>query len=291
MNSATATTEPAEVVHQPDLETIKVRPTKGFSRVLSPRELWRYRDLAFQIAARDVTVRYRQTAFGAAWAILQPIGLMVVFSLVFGRAAGVSSDGLPYALFALVGLVPWTYFANILLLSSESLVINTPLVSKIYFPRIFIPAGVIVAGLVDITASTTIMLIVVLVYGIGVHLSLLLIPVLMLMVAATTLGVGSFLASVNVRYHDVRYVVPFAIQMWLFLSPIAYPSSILSQPIQTLSAINPLVGVVEGYRWAVFENGSAPLAQMGISALSAVVLLALGLAYFDRVERSFADII
>lgn len=291
MNSSTATTEPVAVVDQPELETITVRPTKGFSRVLSPRELWRYRDLAFQIALRDVTVRYRQTALGGAWAVLQPVGLMVVFSLIFGRAAGISSDGLPYALFSLAGLVPWTFHANMLLLSSESLVINTPLVSKIYFPRIFIPAGVVVAGLVDITVSTVILLIVAFVYGIGVHVSLLLIPVLVLILVATTLGVGAGLGAVNVRYHDIRYVVPFGIQMWLFLSPIAYPSSILSEPIRTLSAINPLVGVVEGFRWAVFENGPAPLAQMGISALAAFVLLGLGLAYFDRVERGFADVI
>jgi lipopolysaccharide transport system permease protein len=291
MNPATATNEPVEIHHEVDLETIKVRKTKGFSRVLSPRELWRYRDLAVQIAIRDVTVRYRQTALGGAWAVLQPVGLMVVFSLIFGRAAGISSDGIPYALFSLVGLVPWTFHANMLLISSESLVINTPLVSKIYFPRIFIPAGVVAAGLVDLAVSSVIMLIVVFVYGISVHVSLLLIPVLVVILVATTLGVGTGLAAINVRFHDIRYVVPFAIQMWLFLSPVAYPSSILSQPIRTLSAINPLVGVIEGFRWAVFMKGSAPVAQMAISAAAAAILLTIGLAYFDRVERGFADII
>jgi lipopolysaccharide transport system permease protein len=295
--TATAPPDPATTdATAPDenpraFETVRLEPTSGFSRVLSPKELWRYRDLGFQIAARDVTVRYRQTAFGAAWAILQPIGLMVVFSLIFGRAAGISSDGLPYALFSLVGLVPWTFFANTLLLSAESLVINTQLVSKIYFPRIFIPGGVVAAGSVDLVISIVIMMVVVLVYGIGISFSILILPLLMVMVAATALGVGSALAAVNVKYRDVRYVVPFAIQMWLFLSPIAYPSSILSEPLRTISAINPLTGVVEGFRWAVFHQGSAPWDLIGISAASALVLLALGLAYFDRVERGFADFI
>jgi lipopolysaccharide transport system permease protein len=272
-------------------ETVRLEKTSGFSRVLAPKELWRYRDLGFQIAARDVTVRYRQTAFGFAWAILQPVGLMIVFSLIFGRAAGIGSDGIPYALFSLVGLVPWTFFANTLLLAAESLVINNQLVSKIYFPRIFIPGGVVAAGGVDLLISTVIMLVVVIVYGITISPSLLMLPVLIVIVACVALGTGSALAAVNVKYRDVRYIVPFAIQMWLFLSPIAYPSSILSEPLRTISAINPMVGVIEGFRWAVFNHGSAPWGLMGISTATALLLLAGGLAYFDRVERGFADFI
>lgn len=272
-------------------ETVRIEPTTGFSRVLAPAELWRYRDLAFQLAARDVTIRYRQTALGAAWAVLQPIGLMVVFSLIFGRAAGISSDGLPYALFSLAGLVPWTYFANTLLLSSESLVVNNTLVSKIYFPRIFLPWASIAAGFVDIGISIVILLVVVVIYGYGISVQILILPVLVLIVAATALGAGAGLSAVNVRYRDVKYVVPFAIQMWLFLSPVAYPSSILSQPLRTISAINPLVGVIEGFRWGVLGSGSAPVAAMAISAGAAALLLVVGLAYFDRVERGFADVI
>jgi lipopolysaccharide transport system permease protein len=271
--------------------TIRVEPTRGFSRVLSPRELWRYRDLAFQIAARDVTVRYRQTALGAAWAVLQPVALMVVFSLFFGRLAGVSSDGVPYALFSLAALVPWTFFSNVLALGSESLILNSALVSKIYFPRIFMPTGVVAAGLVDLGISTLILFAIVLAWGMIPSVAVLALPLLVVIIVATALGATAALSAINVRYRDVRYVVPFATQMWLFLSPVAYPSSILDQPWRTLSAINPLVGALEGFRWAVLGASSAPWTLIGVSAASATVLLLCGLAYFDRVERSFADFI
>jgi homopolymeric O-antigen transport system permease protein len=283
--------ESPEQASPPRPETIRLRPTRGFSRVLSPRELWRYRDLAVQIAARDVTVRYRQTALGAAWAILQPVGFMVVFSLFFGRLAGVSSDGLPYALFSLTGLVPWAFFSTVLTLSADSLVGNTALVSKIYFPRIFLPVGVIAAGLVDLGISLVILFVIVLIYGIVPPLAVLVLPLLILVMLAATLGVGAALAAVNVRFRDVRYVVPFAIQMWLFITPIAYPSSLIDEPWRTLSAINPMVGVVEGFRWGVLGSVDAPVALMAVSAVSAVVIMLAGLAYFDRVERNFADLI
>jgi len=283
----------AEVDYHDSREAVTVRleKTRGFSRVLSPRELWLYRDLALQIALRDIVLRYRQTALGAAWAILQPVALMIVFALFFGRVAGVSSDGLPYALFALVALVPWSFFSSSLLLGSESLVLHTELVSKIYFPRIFMPMGVIAAGFVDLGISLVIMIAVVLIYGIVPGIGILMLPVLILMAAAAALGVAALLSAVNVRYRDVRYVVPFAVQMWLFITPIAYPSSLIGQPWRTLSAINPMVGVVEGFRWAVLNTSTVPWAQMGVSAVSAIALLLLGLAYFDRVERSFADVI
>jgi lipopolysaccharide transport system permease protein len=285
----TETLSPPGVAPSPAPETLRLKPTSGFSRVLSPRELWRYRDLAFQIAARDVTVRYRQTALGAAWAILQPVGFMVVFSLFFGRVAGVSSDGLPYALFSLAALVPWTYFANTLLLGSESLVANSALVSKIYFPRIFMPAGVLAAGFVDLSVSLVILFAIVLIYGLVPTAAVLTLPLLVLIMVAAGLGVTAGLSALNVRYRDVRYVIPFAIQMWLFATPVAYPSSLIGEPWRTLSAINPMVGVVEGFRWATLGTADAPLELIGISAASALILLVGGLAYFDRVERSFAD--
>jgi lipopolysaccharide transport system permease protein len=272
-------------------ETIRLEPTRGFGRVLSPRELWRYRDLALQIAARDLTIRYRQTAFGAAWAILQPVAFMIVFSFVFGRAAGISSDGLPYALFSLAALVPWMFFANAFLLGSESLVLNQQLIAKIYFPRIFIPAGIVAAGCVDFGVSLAILIAAVLIYGIVPSLAILALPLRILIAVATALGAGTALSAVNVKYRDVRYVVPFATQMWLFITPVVYANSSISQPLRTLSAVNPMVGVVEGFRWAVLDTGSAPLDLIGISAVSAAVLLLIGFAYFDRVERSFADLI
>ena len=269
--------------------TIRLEPTRGFSRVLAPRELSRYRDLALQIATRDITIRYRQTALGALWAVLQPIGFMVVFSLFFGQLAGVSSDGLPYALFSLAALVPWTFFSNALLLGSDSLVSNAALVSKVYFPRIFMPAGIVVAGFVDLGISFLILLVIALAWGFVPTIGVLLLPLLVLVAAAAALGVSAALSALNVRYRDVRYIVPFGIQMWLLASPIAYPSSLLDEPWRTLSAVNPMVGVVEGFRWAMLGTPDAPLAQIGISTLSAIVLLLVGLAYFDRVERGFAD--
>lgn len=270
-------------------ETIRLQPTRGFSRVLAPKELWRYRDLAGQIALRDITVRYRQTLLGGAWAVLQPIGFMVVFSLFFGNLAGVASNGLPYPLFSLAALVPWTFFANALLLGSDSLVANSALVSKIYFPRIFMPAGILVAGCVDLGISLVILLAIVLIWGLTPSLAILSLPLLIVIAAAAALGTSTALSAINVRFRDVRYVIPFAIQLWLFATPVVYPSSLLDEPWRTLSAINPMVGVVEGFRWATLGQGDAPWDLIGISAVSAAVLFFAGLAYFDRVERRFAD--
>jgi lipopolysaccharide transport system permease protein len=284
-------TEAAPAQGGPDPDTIRLQPTRGFSRVLSPRELWRYRDLGLQIAARDVTVRYRQTAFGAMWAVLQPVGFMVVFTLIFGNLAGLSSEGVPYELFSLAALVPWTFFANAMLIGSNSLVANSPLVSKIYFPRIFLPAGVVAAGLVDLGIALVILFIIVLAWGVVPSAAVLALPLLIAVAVAAALGMSAALAAVNVRYRDVRYAVPFAIQMWLFATPIAYSSTVIEEPWRTLSAINPLVGVVEGFRWATLGSLDAPLVLMGVSAASALVLLLGGLAYFDRVERGFADFI
>jgi lipopolysaccharide transport system permease protein len=272
-------------------ETIRLQPTRGFSRVLAPRELWRYRDLAGQIALRDITVRYRQTALGGAWAVLQPIGFMVVFSLIFGNVAGLSSNGIPYPLFSLAALVPWTFYSTALLLGSDSLVSNSALVSKIYFPRIFMPAGVIVAGFVDLSISLVILLIIVVAWGWAPGIAILALPLLIAIAAAAALGTTAALSAINVRYRDVRYVVPFGIQMWLFATPIVYPSSEISEPWRTLSAINPMVGVVEGFRWATLGTGNAPWDLIGISAAAAVVFLLAGLAYFDRTERAFADFV
>lgn len=291
----TTTTMPKEQQPQPEVaapEAIRLKPTKGFSRVLAPRELWRYRDLALQIVLRDITLRYRQTALGAAWAVLQPLAFMAVFSVFFGRLAGVPSDGIPYALFSLAGLVPWMFFQSSMLLGAESLVLHTELVAKIYFPRIFMPLGVIGASMVDLGVAIVILLAVVLVYGIVPSVAILMLPLLILVALASAIGVAAALSAVNVRYRDVRYIVPFAVQIWMFVTPVAYPSSLLSQPWHTIvAALNPMVGVVEGFRWAVLDTPNAPWTQMGVSALAATVIFFAGLAYFDRVERTFADII
>ena len=258
--------------------------------MLSPHELWRFHDVAVQIAARDVKVRYRQTVLGATWAVLQPIATMVVFSLFFGRLAHISSEGVPYPLFTLAALVPWTYFSTALLLGSDSLVTNGPLVAKVYFPRIFIPAGVVAAGLVDLSIAFVILLVIVVAWGTPLSLTLLVLPLIVLVMVGAALGVTAALSAANVRYRDVRYLVPFATQLWLFATPVAYPITLLHSPWRTLSAINPMTGVVEGFRWAVLGT---PLSWtlIAVSTASAAVMLVGGLAYFNRVERQFADII
>jgi lipopolysaccharide transport system permease protein len=273
------------------VETFRIASTRGFGRLLNPRELWRFRDVAFQIAARDVKVRYRQTILGAAWAILQPVGTMVVFTIFFGHLAHLSSEGSSYELFSLSGLVPWTYFSTSVMLGSDSLVTNAPLVSKVYFPRIFIPAGVVAAGLVDLTMAFAILLVIVVASGSSLSLAILAVPLLAAITVAAALGVSAGLSAVNVRYRDVRYVIPFVTQLWLFSTPIAYPSTLLHHGWRIVAAINPMTGVVEGFRWAVLGKPSAPWTLIGVSAASALVLLLLGLLYFDRVERRFADII
>lgn len=271
--------------------TVRLRPTRGLGRVLVPRELWRYRELAGQIAARDIKVRYRQSILGGAWAVLQPVGTMVVFTIFFGGLADVPSEGSSYALFSLTALVPWTFFATALLLGSDSLVRNAPLISKTYFPRIFVPAGVIAAGLVDFAIAFVVLIVVVLVSGTTPGWGVLLLPALLLIAVAAAMGVSTALAALNVRYRDVRYVVPFLVQIWLFVSPVVYPSSLLDEPWRTLSGLNPMAGVVEGFRWAVLDAGPAPVDLMLISAASALLLLIGGLTYFARVERDFADVI
>jgi homopolymeric O-antigen transport system permease protein len=276
---------------QAPLVTIRLQPTRGFGRVLSPRELWRYRELAAQIALRDITVRYRQTILGAIWAVLQPLATMVVFSIFFGRLANLPSEGHSYPLFSLAGVVPWTFFANALVLGSDSLLSNSVLVSKTYFPRIFIPAGVIAAGLVDLAIAVVILLVIVFADGFTPSLGLCALPLLALVAFVAALGVSSALAALNVRYRDVRYLVPFAVQMWLFLTPVAYPITLLHAPWRTVSALNPMVGVVEGFRWAVLGGTAAPWLLIGISSATAVLLLLGGLAYFDRAERRLADLV
>jgi lipopolysaccharide transport system permease protein len=272
-------------------QTVRLAPSRGFSRMLAPRELWRYRDLALQFVVRDITIRYRQTLLGAAWAIIQPVAIMVVFTIFFGNLAHVSSEGVPYALFSLAGLVPWTLFANTLQVGSDSLVNYSQLVSKIYFPRIFLPCGVIGVGLLDFASSFVVLLVIVFVDGRHPPLAIVAVPMLLLIEIVAVLGVTSALSAINVRYRDVRYAIPFTVQLWLFATPIAYSSTLLPSPWRTLSAINPMVGVVEGFRWAVLGHIAAPWAQIGISAASAVLFLAGGLAYFSKVERGFADVV
>jgi lipopolysaccharide transport system permease protein len=271
--------------------TVRVEPTHGLRRILDLQEIWRYRDVAVQIAKRDITVRYRQTALGAAWAILQPVATMAIFWLAFGHLAKIRPEGASYPLFSLAGLVPWAFFANALLLGADSLIVNPMLVSKIYFPRIFIPAGVVIAGLVDLLIAFVILVVVALALGTVPPVAIIAVPLLVAIALAAALGLASALAALDVRYRDIKYVVPFMTQFWLFATPIAYPVTYVSEPWRTLWAINPMVGVVEGFRWAVLGTRTAPWSLIGVSGASALVILLGGLLLFHRLERRFADIL
>jgi lipopolysaccharide transport system permease protein len=254
-------------------------------------EVWRYRELLYFLTWRDVIVRYKQTALGASWAIIQPLMTMVVFSLVFGRLSAMPSDGIPYPLFSFAGLVPWTFFANGLTQSSNSLVGNANLIQKVYFPRLMIPAASVLGGAVDFVLAFVVLLGIMAYYGIAPTINILFLPLFLLLALATALGVGLWLSALNVRFRDVRYVVPFITQFWLFATPIAYPSSLLEQPWRTIYGLNPMVGVVEGVRWALLGTKTAPGPMIAASALAATLLLIGGAYYFRHMEKAFADIV
>lgn len=267
-----------------------IRPSQGWSPP-DLGELWRYRELVYFLIWRDVKVRYKQTALGAAWAVLQPVATMGVFSLFFGKLAQMPSDGVPYPLFSLGALVPWTFFSQGLIQSANSLVGSRNLVTKVYFPRLAIPLAAVLAGAVDFVLAFGMLLGLMLYYGAAPTAQVVWLPLFLLLAFVTALGVGLWLAAWNVRYRDVRYIVPFLAQLWLFATPIAYPSSLLSEPWRTVYGINPMAGVVEGFRWALLGTGRAPGGMVLVSAAVAVALLASGLFVFRRMERTFADVV
>jgi len=267
-----------------------VKPSKGWVS-LKLGELHEYRELIYFLTWRDIKVRYKQTVLGAAWAIIQPFFTMVVFSLFFGKLAKVPSDGIPYPIFAYAALVPWTFFANGLSQSSNSLVGNANLIKKVYFPRLVVPVSSVISGLVDFVLAFIVLVGMMLVYGIFPTINIVWLPCLLLLTLVSALGVGLWLSAMNVQFRDVRYTVPFLTQFWLFATPIAYPSSLLSEPWRTLYGINPMVGVVEGFRWALLGADTAPGPIIVVSALVALALLVGGAFYFRRMEKTFADVV
>jgi lipopolysaccharide transport system permease protein len=271
------------------LPTTVIQPSHGWSALKLP-ELWDFREVFYFLIWKDIKVRYRQTLLGAAWAIVQPLFTMVVFAVFLGRLAKVPSDGLPYPVFAFTALVPWSFFARGLSLSSDSLVASSHLITKIYFPRLLLPAARVLSGLPDLGLTLLTL------WGLlwwykqpFRSLSLLWLPPLVLLALLTALGVGLWLSALNVKYRDVQHVVPFMTQLWLFATPIAYPSSLLSEPWRTLYALNPMVGVVEGFRWALLESGAAPGPMLAASAFTTLLVFISGTFFFRRVERTFAD--
>ena len=273
-----------------DSHVIVVKPSKGWIS-LKLKELWEYRELLYFMAWRDIKVRYKQTLLGAAWAIIQPFFTMVIFSIFFGRLAKVPSDGLPYPIFAYAALVPWTFFANGLNQASNSLVGSANLIKKVYFPRLVVPISSVISGVVDFVLAFAVLLGMMLFYGFAPTVNILWLPFFILLIFVTALGVGFWLSALNVQFRDVRYTIPFLTQFWLFATPIAYPSSLLSEPWRTLYGINPMVGVVEGFRWALLGTDTAPGPIIIVSTLAALALLVGGAFYFKRLERTFADVV
>lgn len=270
---------------------VTIQPSRGWVP-LKISELWEYRELLFFLTWRDIQVRYKQTALGAAWAIIQPFLTMVVFSLFFGRLAGVPSDGIPYPIFSYAALLPWTFFADGLTKSSNSLVNSANLIRKIYFPRLVVPISSVVSGLPDFLLAFLVLIGMMLYYGIFPSLaSLLWLPFFLLMAFVISLGVGMWLSALNAEYRDIRYIVPFLTQFWMFATPVAYPASLLSEPWRTVYGLNPMVGVVEGFRWALLGSGNPPGLMTLVSSVVAILILVSGMYYFRRMERTFADVV
>ena len=269
---------------------IRIEPPRGWIP-LNLRDLWEYRELLYFLAWRDIKVRYKQTVLGASWAILQPFFTMVVFSLFFGELAGIPSEGVPYPIFSYVALVPWQFFANGLTSSADSIVSSANLIRKVYFPRLVIPSAAIGSGLVDFGLAFLVLLGMMAFYGIVPTVNVLWLPLLLLLALVTSLGAGLWLTAMNVQFRDVRYAVPFLVNAWMFATPIAYPSSLLEEPWRTLYGINPMAGVVEGFRWALLATDTQPGSMVLVSAVVAVVMLVSGAYYFRRMEKTFADVV
>jgi len=266
-----------------------IEPAKGW-RALDFRELWAYRELLLVLVLRDIKVRYKQTALGVVWAVLQPVMTMVVFTVIFGGLAKIPSDGYPYAIFVFAALLPWTFFANAIGTSSLSLVNSANMVSKIYFPRVIVPLASIGAGLIDLLISTVVLFALMLWYGVGWSMHLLLAPVLLLAVIFIALGVGTLISALTVAYRDFRFVVPFMVQIWMYATPVVYPASLVPEKWQWVVYLNPMAGVIEAFRSA-FLGRAFDWPSIGISMLVGLVFFLFGIAYFERVERRFADII
>jgi lipopolysaccharide transport system permease protein len=272
------------------MQVIHIRPSHGWAS-LKLGGLWEYRELIYFLTWRDIKARYKQTALGAAWAIIQPFFTMVVFNLFFGRLARIPSDGLPYPLFSYAALVPWSFFATGLTGAANSLVGNADLLQKVYFPRLVIPISTLLPCLFDFVPAFVVLLGMMFFYGIMPTANVIWLPLLLLLALVTALGVGLWLSALNVQFRDVRYVIPFITQIWLLVTPIAYPSSLLPEPWRTLYGINPMAGVVEGFRWALLRTETEPGPIIFVSTLAAIGLLVSGAYFFRQMERRFADVV
>jgi lipopolysaccharide transport system permease protein len=280
----------AEPSTDPNLHFLRLQPSRGWVS-LKLRELWEYRELLYFLTWRDIKIRYKQTALGAAWAIIQPVFTMIVFSLFFGKLAKIPSDGIPYPIFSFAALVPWTLFVYGLTQSSNSLVGSANLIRKVYFPRLVIPISTLFSGVADFLIAFGVLLAMMVYYGIWPTINVIWVPFFVLLTLVTALGVGLWLSALNVEYRDVKYVVPFLTQFWMFATPIAYPSSLLHEPWRTVYGLNPIAGVVEGFRWGLLGTQTHPGSILIMSSATALLLLISGAFYFRRMERTFADLV
>lgn len=269
---------------------ITIKPSRGWVS-LGLKDLWAHRELLFFLTWRDVKVRYKQTVLGVAWAIIQPVFAMLVFSLFFGRLGKIPSDGIPYPLFTYCALLPWQLFAHALTESSNSLVTNERLITKIYFPRLVIPISTVFVGLLDFAIAFCVLLVMMGFYGVHPTWSIVALPAFLVLAIVTALGVGLWLSALNVRYRDVRYTLTFIVQIWLFLSPVAYPSSLVPARWRPVYGLNPMSGVIDGFRWALLGKASVPGLSLWVSIMMAGLILAGGLFYYRRMEKSFADLV
>lgn len=288
LSNAPAPSAPA--VSPADQPVTIIQASSGW-RTLDLRDLWLYRELIFFLAWRDVKVRYSRAVFGFLWTVMQPLVAATIFSVVFGRLAKMPSDGLPYPLFAFVGLLPWTYFAKATTNSSNSLVANGNLISKVYFPRLAIPIAGVVSGLVDLGIGFAVLLVLLPFFGIGLTPAVLVTPLLVVLAMVTALAVGIWLSALDVLYQDVRYLIPFLLQIWMFSTPVVYPASLIPEQYRAVYGLNPMAGVVEGFRWALLGAAEPPGVMLAVSASVVLVILLSGLYFFRRMERSFADVV
>lgn len=269
---------------------IRIKPGTGW-RAVNLAEIWRYRELLFFLTWRDIKLRYKQTALGVAWAVIQPLATMAVFAVFFGKLGQLPSDGKPYALFVLASLLPWQLFAFALTQSSNSLVAEQRIITKVYFPRLIVPIASVLSGLVDFVVAFVLVLIGMAVYGVVPTAAILALPVFVAFAILTALAVGLWLSALNVQYRDVRYTIPFLTQFWMFASPVAYPTSIVPEKYRMLYGLNPMAGVIEGTRWSLLGTEAPAWGLVAVSATVVVLLLVGGLLYFKRMEKTFADVV
>lgn len=270
--------------------TVVIEPASGWS-ALRLDEVWRYRELLYFLTWRDIKLRYKQTVIGAAWAIIQPLVTMVIFSVIFGQLVGVPSDGVPYPVFAYAGLVPWTFFSLSLTQAGMSLVRDANLISRVYFPRLVAPLATILSGLVDFAVAFAVLLGLMVFYGVIPGVAVVAIPLFLLLAVLSSLGVSLWLAALNVKYRDIRYTIPFLVQIWLYVTPVAYPASLIPERWQVLYGLNPMVSVIEGFRWALLGTATPSAGMMAVSTIIVLAIFTGGLFYFRRAEREFADVI